>query len=283
MSGRVAAVVVNYNRAQDTIRCVASLRSLVEPVEPIVVDNASTDDSASVIRSALPDVMLVVCESNRGYGAGANAGFRRALELGADYVLTLNNDTELVNPTFVMELRRALDTTKAAGIAGPRVRYGDGTVQPTIVRLPSFRSAVRLAVDRRVGRTVSVPSERRFVDAVNGVCFLIRRETLEDVGGFDERYFMYVEEADLCARAAQAGWRTIFVPVESVIHHHERGELRGDSAILIRRNYIRFCATHRGRLSAAATTLCFLAAALARDARRRRAVESRALVGSLRR
>ncbi len=281
MNKRVYAVVVGYNARDDTLDSIRSLRSLEGLSGIIVVDNASADGTDVAVEKEFPDVELVRSPVNRGYGGGNNLGFARALALGADYVLVVNSDVEVTNPRFLEELVARLEADPAAGIAGPLVRLPDGSVQPTVERWPSVPLALRLALKRRLRRSAARKRAGR-VPAVNGVCFLVRRSVVEATGGFDDRYFMYGEEADLAVRAKAAGSDTFFVPVESLIHRHSQGEIRGESARQIRVNFVRFCLDHRSPLSGTVTAALFLVAAAARDARRRRFTELPPLAGALR-
>jgi GT2 family glycosyltransferase/O-antigen ligase len=281
VSKRVYAVVVSYNARDETLASIRSLRSLEGLSGIIVVDNASSDGIDVAVEKEFPDVELVRSPVNRGYGGGNNLGFARALALGADSVLVVNSDVEVTNPRFLEELVARLEADPAAGLAGPLVRLPDGSVQPTVERWPSVPLALRLALKRRLGRALARKRAGR-VPAVNGVCFLVRRSVVEATGGFDERYFMYGEEADLAARAKAAGSDTLFVPVESLVHRHAQGEVRGESARQIRVNFVRFCLDHRSPLSGTVTAALFLVAAAARDVRRRRLTELPLLAGALR-
>ncbi len=281
MNKSVYAVVVSYNARDDTLDSIRSLRSLEGLSGIIVVDNASADGTDVAVEKEFPDVELVRSPVNRGYGGGNNVGFARALALGADYVLVVNSDVEVTNPRFLEELVARLEADPAAGIVGPLVRLPDGSVQPTVERWPSVPLALRLALKRRLRRAAARKRAGR-VPAVNGVCFLVRRSVIEATGGFDERYFMYGEEADLAVRAKAVGSDTLFVPVESLVHRHSQGEIRGESARQIRVNFVRFCLDHRSLLSGIVTAALFLVAAATRDARRRRFTELPPLAGALR-
>jgi N-acetylglucosaminyl-diphospho-decaprenol L-rhamnosyltransferase len=278
----LVAIVLNFNAPDDTIRCVRSLGSALAQGSIIVIDNGSSDGSPETIRRALPSVEVVEAGANRGYGAGNNAGIRVALARGARHVLLLNNDTEVVHPEFVSSLLSALADNARTGIAGPLVRYPDGTVQPTTSKAPSFRLALALAIGARLRRRPSSEGAlEREVEVLNGVCLLVRSEVLERTGGFDEHYFMYVEEADFAARARHLGWTSLYVPVPSIIHHHQFGDDRG-SGTRVRVNFVRFCATHRGRGSAVASALLFLTGAALRDLRGAKLRELPSLVHGLR-
>ena len=185
---KVVVSVVHYGDPEPTLACLRSLRTLGLPV--LVVANGPPGSAESL--SGDPGVEVLEPGSNLGYGGGHNVAFRRALELGADYVLILNNDVEVVEAGFVERLVAAIESRPGVGIAGPLVRGPDGVIQPTDERFPSFPLAISLALRRRPAFTSSQGD--REVDAVNGVAMLISRATIEATGGFDERYFMYGEE-----------------------------------------------------------------------------------------
>lgn len=274
----VAVVIVNWNRATDTIRAVRSLPA-VEHV--IVVDNGSTDDSTQRIGEACPAIELVALADNLGFGGGNNRGVARALELGVDHVLLLNNDAAVIEPSFISRLVEELERAPDVGAAGPVVEFPDGSIQPTTGSLPSFAAALRLGFDRRTGHTSKRALDPVRVEFLNAVCLLVRGRAWRSVGGFDERYFMYGEEADLEYRLQRAGWALLHVPVRSIVHHHQAVTTNPQAQLQMRENFVRFCLDHRGRASAAAVALSFLAAALARDIRRRRLDETRRLVRAL--
>ena len=251
MSEMIVAVVVHFADPERTEACVRSF--LDAGIETIVVDNASS------YRDSQPATELIRAGGNLGYGAGANLGLRRAFER-APVALLVNDDVTLRHPEGLAVLAERLERDPSIGVAGPRVEGPDGRPQPTVERWPSLARAVALAF----GRRPLTPEREQEVEAVNGVCIAISRAAFEAVGGFDEQYFLSAEELDLCRRLALAGYRTVFVPAPSVVHHHAPGEARGDSVRLIRVNYVRFCRDHRGPSSAWLVALLFLAGACAR-------------------
>jgi GT2 family glycosyltransferase len=277
----IFATVLNFNAAADTIRCVRSLHAALPHDSIIVIDNGSLDDSVETIRSALPEIDVIEVAENRGYGSGNNIGADEAIRRGARYILLLNNDTEVIEPSFVDALRSALDEHPKAGIAGPLVLYPDSSVQPTVSDAPSFPTAIRLARASRFGPEPRIPSQQTEVEVLNGVCLLVRAQVFEATKGFDESYFLYVEEADFAVRARHLGWMSLYVPVPSIIHHHQFGDDRG-SGTQVRVNFVRFCATHRGRGSAIASALLFLTGAALGDLRHARFRELPSLVRGLR-
>lgn len=212
---RTAIVIVNWNGVSETRACLSSIEAIrAEFGECIVVENASIDGSAAAIRREFPWVRLIETGSNLGYAGGNNCGIRAALADGADAVLVLNNDT-IAHPGLVREMRSALNGgDPRLGVVGPRVLrvreperfwYAGGR----IVRSP-FRA-----------RHVSDPpaSERPYpVDYVPGCALLASREALEAIGPFDERFFLTWEDADLCARAQDAGFGCAAVPAAAIEH-----------------------------------------------------------------
>jgi N-acetylglucosaminyl-diphospho-decaprenol L-rhamnosyltransferase len=193
--------------------------------EIVVVDNASSDGSVHAVRAADPDVVVVETGANLGFGTGANRGV--ALTTG-DYLLILNPDT-VVEPGTVKALAEALDRDAGLGLVGPRMENLDGTLYPSVRRFPDLAVAAGHAFVGLVWP--SNPFTRRYrmldwdhdrpaadVDWVGGACLLVRRSAFDVVAGFDEAYFMYVEDVDLCWRLRLAGWRIGYEPGGRVVH-----------------------------------------------------------------
>jgi N-acetylglucosaminyl-diphospho-decaprenol L-rhamnosyltransferase len=221
--GRVAVVVVNYNGGEEIVGC---LRTLVSeaPAEIVVVDNASADGSDRRIASAFPDVRLLRNDRNLGFAAPVNRGVRAT---STPYVFVVNQDAT-VKAGSLAALERALDAHPRAAAAGALVRNPDGTVQPTKRSFPSFGQAILHGI---VG--IFRPSNRgtraylqsdddfstdRTVDWVAGPAMALRREAFDAVGGFDEAFFFFVEDVDLCKRFWDAGFEVWFVPGAEVTH-----------------------------------------------------------------
>ena len=220
----VSAVVVSYNSAADLPDCLRSLRS--EGVtDVVVVDNASADDSVEVVRHADADARIVQTGANLGFGTAANRGV--ALTSG-DHVLILNPDT-VVEPGTVKALSEGLDRDAGLAAVGPRLENVDGSLYPSVRRFPDLTVAFGHAFLGLVWP--GNPATRRYrmldwdhdqpsadVDWVSGACVLVRRTAFDMVGGFDEAFFMYVEDVDLCWRLGQAGWRIGYEPAGRVVH-----------------------------------------------------------------
>jgi len=238
MSAEVSAVVVCWNSADDLPRSLGSLGSDV--AEAILIDNASTDGSADVARAL--GARVVANAENRGFARAANQGLREAR---TPLVLLLNPDAEL-RPGALQALVRALGSRPHAAVVGPRTRNEDGTIQVSFGRdlTPTVERRQRrlvLGVERRdpiVLREVEDSTSREQApDWVSGACWLARRDALESVGLFDEGYFLYEEDADLCRRLRAAGWEILFTPEAEIVHRKGRSADRSEG--LAQREYDR--------------------------------------------
>jgi N-acetylglucosaminyl-diphospho-decaprenol L-rhamnosyltransferase len=230
--------IVSY-RCRDLLRaCLASLDQHAPecPMSICVVDNASGDGTAAIVAHEFPHVALIESETNRGFAAATNAAIRRG---SAPYVLVLNPDTE-VRAGTLDRLLELMGEQPNVGIAGCRLELEDGTFDHASRR--SFPTPLgALAHFTGVGRRLSsgplaqyrAPDvERGSVDAVNGAFMLIRRSALDEVGLFDEGFWMYMEDLDLCHRFAKAGWTTWFESSVSTLHVKGATAPRGRSVRL---------------------------------------------------
>jgi len=215
---------VSYNTHAFLDHCLESVLAQ-RPREVIVVDNASTDGSAAMVAARFPGVALRANKSNRGFGAAANQAISMC---STPYILLLNADTRLHSGTLEA-LATYLDEHPSAGIVGPRLLNMDGTAQPSYFPYPTpltvlldfsrLRDLLRWISDLR-GRWV--PGRRglqpRVVPWVLGAALGIRKAAFDAAGGFDEGFFMYCEETDLCYRLETLGWKTHFTPAARVWH-----------------------------------------------------------------
>lgn len=219
----LSIVIVNWNTEGLLRRCVDSVLAERVPFlqEVIVIDNASQDDSMAFLSGYPDQVRLVVNTENRGFAAGCNQGLR--LSAGR-YILLLGPDAEVL-PGALQALLAFMDSHGSAGAAGPTLLNADGTLQPSGSHFPGLRRL--LAVHPLIERFWPPPEDplrrRDFrqiaeVDEVSGACLLIRRRAFEEVGFFDERFFMYFEEVDWCRRLTLRGWKVYYVPDAKVIH-----------------------------------------------------------------
>jgi N-acetylglucosaminyl-diphospho-decaprenol L-rhamnosyltransferase len=278
----VAVVIVNYCSAELTLRALASLAE--EHKNPgldlsvTVVENASGDEERlrEGIASAYAHfAKLVVSPVNGGFGAGNNLGVRTLMQGGsrAKAFHFLNPDT-VVHPGAVLALARYLEAHPRAGAVGSRFEHADGTPWPFAFRFPTPLGEIesgaclgivsRLLKDHSVARELGETPEQ--VDWLSGASIMVRREMLESVGGFDETYFLYFEETDLCRRAKGAGWEIWYVPDSRVMHI--RGQSTGVTALDTKPQRLprywfesrrRYYAKNHGLAYAAAADLAFLA------------------------
>jgi hypothetical protein len=219
---RVAAVVLNWNGWRDTIPCLESLRKSASAPSVIVVDNGSTDDSLARIASAAPWIRLLSLSANLGFSAGVNAGIAAALADGVpDYLWVLNNDTVVASETLSRMLALA-DSDTRIGIVGCRLVDADGSG-----RVQAFGGG---RFNPWLGTTsVYVEPTARACDHLVGASLLLRRSLLEQIGGFDERYFFYLEDTDLSLRARRAGWR-LEVANDATVMHRRGASISGGAA-----------------------------------------------------
>jgi len=216
ISPLVYAVILNWNRCEDTLACLASLSRLDYPnLRVLLVDNGSSDGTPEAVARQFPDVEVIVNESNLGFAAGCNVGLRHALERGADYIFLLNNDT-LVDPAALNHLI-ALSGPNV-GIVAPKIYYA---ADPTrIWSVGGMRHPLTLEKtgDGRGQIDVGQWDDVMERDYLVGCALLLSRRLLTEVGLFDERFFMYYEDSDLSLRARQAGFRLLLSPQARVWH-----------------------------------------------------------------
>jgi GT2 family glycosyltransferase len=243
----VSVVVVSFNSLPWLERCLESVRGY----ETIVVDHGSTDGTLELVRERFPDVRLVEQE-NRGMGGGNNAGMRLA---AGRLFLLLNSDAWVVGDA-VERLAAFADEHPDAAVVGPRLLNLDGSLQPSARAFPTlWRLATEYLFMRKLAPRSRVLNsfyeggfdhdEVRQVDWLFGACLLVRRDAVDQVGLFDEDFFMFSEETDWCYRFRQAGWKVYFVPNAEVVHvggASHGGRLFAENV----RGHLRFLAKHGG-------------------------------------
>jgi hypothetical protein len=250
--------VVSYNQRDRLLAALASVRAASPSARLIVVDNASSDGSVTAARAAFPGADIVALPRNIGFGAAANLGVARG---AAPYVLLLNNDARL-GPDALLHLRRALALPGVVA-AGPRILDEAGFPELSVDRTLSPINEARFKLIEslyRYGRGPTAGFMRRRmarsreVRSLSGACILMRRDAFERVGGFDERFFLYAEDVDLCVRWRRAGDRLRYA-ADAVVEH-DRGAsaavAAGASALHYRRSQIGYYRKHHGALASAA-------------------------------
>ena len=221
----VSILIVNYRSYDELEQCLVSLRDFEPDTRIVIVDHAADARRAAQLQPLHPRVEIHQFQDNPGFGAGVN----RAARLAApDDVVVLNPDVVLTQ-AIVARLASYVGSQPRVGIVGGLVREESGALQPSARAFPDLSTAFGgrtalltrlwpsnpLTVRNLASSAVAHPDR---VDWVTGAFMFIRRQTFDDVGGFDERFFMYWEDADLCRRAAARGWQTAFFPSVSVRH-----------------------------------------------------------------
>ena len=219
----IAVVVLCHNSGADIIECIATVRTQ-SPAEIVVIDNASTDGSDSALLERFGDLRLVRNPTNIGFAAAATQGVRATT---APYVLLLNPDA-ILRPGALDALAAALDEQPAAAVVGALVRNPDGSIQPTRRRFPSIwqsmlHGIVGIFRPNNPGTRAYTLSDADLpdltpIDWVAGTAMALRRSDFEAIGGFDEGYFFFVEDVDLCKRMWSSGREVWFQPAAEVVH-----------------------------------------------------------------
>jgi len=272
MTESVDVAIANFNTREHLHACLASVLP-ENPRKTVVVDNASSDLSVEMVRTEYPQIALQANKTNLGFGAAANQAIASC---SADYVLFLNSDTLLL-PGALHGLSAYLNRYPRAAIVGPRLVNGDGTLQPSCYPFPTLLNT--LSINTSLARLMrwfpllrnqhlpAWPHDRaRVISWVEGAALAIRRAAFESVGGFDESFFMYLEEVDLCYRLKAAGWQVHFAPVATVVHSGaaSTSQHRTEMALQFFGSTLRFCRLHYPRMRSAALTVLMRSIMLAR-------------------
>lgn len=263
----VSIIIVSWNTRQTTCDCIRSIYGQPSKVdfEVIVIDNASTDGSAEMVKKDFLRVTLVKNPENRGFAAANNQGM--AIAKGR-YVLLLNSDTIILDNAVSKTVAFA-DANPDAAVVGCRVLNPDKTLQPTCFMFPSILNMIlsssylyklfpRSTFFGRERMTWWDRNDTREVDVVTGCYMLVRKKAIDQVGVMDERFFIYGEETDWCYRFKQAGWKVMFAPVGKIIHLGGQSTLqeRSDMIVQLRLSILKFLRKHHSRL--AYGIACFL-------------------------
>ncbi|MDJ0797348.1 MAG: glycosyltransferase family 2 protein [Calothrix sp. MO_167.B12] len=245
-------ILVNYNGADVLPDCLNSIDKFIpeDNCEIIVVDNASQDGSVEFITDKFPHVKLIELSENRGFGAGNNAGARIA---SGEFLLLLNTDT-ILTENILPHLIELMQNNPQIGIIGPKLLNADGSFQISFAHAISIQGEYQT---QRLHQAVNNPSQLQVieqqyqhlqgVDVVVGAAFLIRSSLFHELGGFDEKFFMYFEESDLCQRVLNQGYKVIYTPEVSLIHlkGYSTQQAASPMAIEYRRSQMYYYHKHR--------------------------------------
>lgn len=251
----VSIIIVNWNTRELLADCLQSVYETVHDClfEVFVVDNASTDGSAAMVRERFPDVRLIENADNVGFARANNQAIRESV---GKYVLLLNPDAVLFDDAATA-LVLVLETLPHVGIVSPQLLNPDGTLQESWNHFPTlFREIpfVNRLIRRGPGPAIDVGCLTvHEVDWVSGACFLIRRQVLDSIGGLDESFWLYTEETDFCYRARIHGHRVAFV-ADAHVRHARRAASSQRMVVSMLWYYqsrVRFSAKHYSGLHAA--------------------------------
>ncbi len=222
---RISVLIVNYNTKDLITLCIDSLLDVKAQdfsLEIIVVDNASTDGSTDALKKlqAESKIQFIENEKNVGFGKANNQAFERA---GGDYIFLLNPDARLTEDVL-QNLLSFYKSTQDCGIAAPQLLFEDGTIQASCYNLPTISRAIQeffLGKDGSYSKYYPKTANATEVEAVVGAAILLSRNTIEQLGMlFNESFFLYYEDIDLCRRMKRIGKKIYYIPGARVIHAH---------------------------------------------------------------
>lgn len=222
MLPKVVAVIISNSRQADTLACLASLKQSTYPnLSVLVLDNQSKDGTVPAIRAEFPEVIVIELSENKGYAGNNNLGLKMALDQQADWVFVLNDDTTLA-PDCIDQLVKIGLSNAHIGLVGPLIYHAN---EVSVIQ-SAGGTIDRHWVAQHRGRNQTDTgqfSDPAPVDWLSGCALLMRRQVVEALTGFDERFFMYCEEVDWCLRATQQGWLQQLAPQAKLWH---KGALR---------------------------------------------------------
>jgi hypothetical protein len=212
---RASIIIVNTNELHHLKRCLPSIAAQRYPdYEVLIVDNVSTDGSQEYIEHEFPWIRLIKNRANLGYTGANNVGFRHAT---GSYIAVLNPDTQ-VEPDWLRELVLALQQNPQAGMSTPKVLMMDNPSR--INTCGNDITLTGLTVCRGLNQAATRYDQPDHVSAVSGAAFVIKRSVLDEIGVFDESFFIYYEDTDLSLRALLAGYVCLYVPTSVVYHKY---------------------------------------------------------------
>ncbi len=227
----LSIVILNYKTRGLVKMCLRGLLNVPTRFarEIIVVDNASYDGTPEMVAREFPQVRIIASETNTGFGGGNNVGIASAT---GRYVIIMNPDIVVLDDALD-RLVTFMDQNPDVGFVGPRLSNPDGSVQYSCYRFPTPMTPVyrRTPLGRTARGKVALRdylmtdwdhAETRDVDWLLGACIMMRREVLQKIGLFDDRFFLYFEDTDLCRRVWEAGYRVVYFPDSRIIHYHRR-------------------------------------------------------------
>jgi len=240
----VSAIILNYCSGQQATQCADAIlrQTIADQIEILIVDNHSQDDSIGIVRNRLTDerVRIIEVATNRGYGQGNNYGAGYAT---GKYILIINPDNAL-EPDGLEKMVKAMEEDPSIGIIAPQLTYDDGTIRNSALPFPTFfdvfikRTFLKYLFPKRLKKYLQQdvnPNEVRETDWVHGACLMLKRSFFEDLKGFDPRFFLFFEDADLCRRCWKSGKKVIFYPKVHALDQKHRLSGEGFLSLLLKK------------------------------------------------
>ncbi len=246
---KIIIIILNWNGKEDTIECLESLKKITYPnYEILLVDNGSTDGSLECFRERYPGMEIIENGENLGFAEGNNVGIRKAIEIGADYVLLLNNDT-VVDKEFLGELIKVAESDRNIGIVGPIIYYyiSQNRIQSAGAKVywNTGNQNILRANELDVGQ-----HKIEEVDYVSGCALLAKSELFEKIGYLNKEYFAYWEETDWCISVKKSGYKVLCIPKAKVWHKGQSSsnKISGLHTYYMTRNMFWFMKKHACRI-----------------------------------
>ncbi|HYF02178.1 MAG TPA: glycosyltransferase family 2 protein, partial [Patescibacteria group bacterium] len=230
MQNEIDIIIISYNCAVLTLKCIESVFKTHPTARVTIVDNASTDNSPSIIRQNFPEIQIIENKENRGYAGAVNIGMKATQ---APFAIISNADVEFFENSIEL-LKNVLKNNSRIGAAGPQQVYPDGGWQRSYGIQPGIGEVLRelvlwtyvdYALNRlawkffKKGEFSQKSDVYKNVQYLDGAVIAVSREAFEQLRGFDEDFFFYAEEADFCLRLQKSGWKVVHVPYSRVLHH----------------------------------------------------------------
>lgn len=227
MACDLSVIIVTWNTKDFLCNCIRSIKENTKKIiyEIIVIDNFSSDGSPEMVEEKFPEIILIKNKINIGYGRASNQGLAAAQ---GKYVLILNSDIK-INQNCLDDMLDFMEKNPAIGASSCKLTFSDGKLQHSCRKFPTFKTFFLMLLGLRFLFPKMKPfrkylmldwdhSEIKKVDQIMGSFMFIRSDVIEEVGGFDERFWMYFEEVDLCLRINKAGWKIVHYPYVSAVH-----------------------------------------------------------------
>ncbi|MDD2822953.1 MAG: glycosyltransferase family 2 protein [Candidatus Daviesbacteria bacterium] len=215
---RISIIIVTFNSAKTIKACVDSINKFVTDSEIIIVDNNSQDDTCKIIQGFGDKVKLIQPGGNLGFAKANNLGIKSAL---GEYIIFLNPDTRIMEKDSLEKLVATLEDNTEYGIIGPKLVYPDGSLQSRTRNLPTvLRAFQEYILNKKGSYDFYTPVCKTLceVESVIGACIVIKKKLFQKVGGFDEKYFMYFEDLELCRNVRLSGLKVGYLPEVKIEH-----------------------------------------------------------------